>query len=197
MSGGAGNGLSVGDDGMIGPQATLALAGNVQSGNFWSIDSQVAEAGGDDVIYGGAGDDILLGQQGDDVLFGGDGDDDLIGGHNVSGGIDEVVPLSAAGANDVLDGGTGVDVLAGDNAEIWRQPNDSSTSPRFQLVDGTLMYDPLDGSAAVQLVDQQDPEADTGVNALGRDITNPDHTPAGAPPTRPTTRTTALPAAGG
>ncbi|WP_419904389.1 hypothetical protein [Kiloniella sp.] len=135
--------------------------------NFFSIDTQDADLGRSDVLFGNGNDDIMLGGQGDDLMFGSDGDDDMIGGHNVTEGEDdlddmddaskyglstEVVALYFADQeladlnpaenkefNDIMDGGTDDDVMAGDNAIIIRQTDDLST--RFRIVgDGGELY---------------------------------------------------------
>lgn len=80
--------------------------------NFVSIDTQAADGGGDDVLYGNQGDDILLGQQGNDIMYGGAGEDDMTGGHNVLGGAD---------GNDSMDGEADSDVMLGDNGTITRR----------------------------------------------------------------------------
>lgn len=115
-----------------------------------------SDGGAADLAFGNGGSDILMGQQGDDLMFGGTGDDDLIGGHNVEGGIDELggqtaadfdlgptlagmTPLDLDELSDVLDGGTGDDVIAGDNAIIVRQTD--AASPRIRQVGaGGAMY---------------------------------------------------------
>jgi Ca2+-binding RTX toxin-like protein len=90
------------------PPVCTDLGGTIA---FTAIDVTAPADGGNDLIYGEDGDDVILGQQGSDTIYGGAGDDDLIGGQNVSGGLD---------AGDRIDGGTGNDVIAGDNAEICR-----------------------------------------------------------------------------
>lgn len=79
---------------------------------------------GDDVIDGEAGDDRLTGGDGDDTVLGGDGSDlieggagrDLVGGGQDAdvvggGGGDDVVIGDADRADDVYDGGEGLDAL--------------------------------------------------------------------------------------
>ncbi len=140
------------------PLATLSPAFT-----FTAIDIQIADDGGDDVIFGNAGQDILLGQQGSDAIFGGSDDDDIIGGHNVPGGHD---------AGDRLDGGSGDDVIAGDNATIDRRGD--ALSPRVRILPGTAIYD-ANGLPVVDAAAQLNP---TGV--AERDIVLLDHsdTPA-------------------
>ena len=65
--------------------------------------------GGDDDVYGGSGNDTLLGRDGDDTLHGGGGDDvfifapgedtDVIRDFNAGAGSDDVIDLSAFGAD--------------------------------------------------------------------------------------------------
>jgi Ca2+-binding RTX toxin-like protein len=65
---------------------------------------------GNDSLTGGSGNDFLAGSAGVDQLFGNAGDDWLIGGHYVAAGV---APLELDG--DMLDGGSGADVLLGDS----------------------------------------------------------------------------------
>ena len=67
--------------------------------------------GGNDVIHGGAGDDYAEGNAGGDQIFGEEGNDDLVGGSKDAGRID---------TGDVISGGPGYDVIAGDNAVLAR-----------------------------------------------------------------------------
>jgi Ca2+-binding RTX toxin-like protein len=90
--------------------------------------------GGDDTVHGGADDDGIAGNQGDDTLFGDEGDDyvigddfflfDLIGSEGFPGDLDEQdleflienlqeLGFIFPGGNDYVEGGPGVDVLAG------------------------------------------------------------------------------------
>ncbi|MCH8993134.1 MAG: hypothetical protein IIA44_15450 [Acidobacteria bacterium] len=50
ITAGNGDNLIFGDNGKILPQASLNIAGGVQSRNFFAIDTQVGDLGGDDVI---------------------------------------------------------------------------------------------------------------------------------------------------
>ena len=125
--------------------------------NFFAIDTQEVDAGAGDLIFGNGAEDRILGQQGDDIVFGGTHADDIIGGHNVLGGHDELDDMDVASQNailsallkdhdpsdlndinDVLDGGAGDDLIAGDNAIVERLAN--STNPRFQVLGGGLIY---------------------------------------------------------
>ena len=137
-----------GDYGRIYPQNS-ALE-NFPSRNFFAIDMEDDDGGEGDVLYGDApvehatdGSDIMLGQQGDDRMWGGGSDDDMIGGHNRAGGYDEL-SLPAVQAtlnppvNDIMDGGTGDDAMAGDNAVIWRRGDDFGV--RFRTLTQTAIY---------------------------------------------------------
>lgn len=78
---------------------------------------------GAETLHGGEGDDILSGGQGDDILYGGAGSDYLYGGAGndfLDGGDDTAVDHLYGGdgndimmyhPNDVIDGGSGMDVL--------------------------------------------------------------------------------------
>jgi Ca2+-binding RTX toxin-like protein len=133
---GSGNDLVFGDQGLVqasGGALFLDTAdlpalenGRIQ---FTAINIDVLSGSGDDIVYAGAGDDMVLGQQGSDVVYGEDGNDDLIGGHNVAGGLD---------AGDYVDGGTGDDVIAGDNAFVYRQAG--LINPRMRVLQGTQIY---------------------------------------------------------
>ncbi|MHA1215846.1 MAG: hypothetical protein ACTSPX_00790, partial [Candidatus Thorarchaeota archaeon] len=173
--------LLFGDHGRLYPQHSSLLDTN--SGNFFAIDTGDTDGGEGDRIYGEEGDDIMLGQQGDDRMFGGTGDDDMIGGHNVEAGVDELSDptINATmnpSVNDVMDGGDDDDVMAGDNAVIWRHAD--SKSGRFRTLDGEELYypyDPIgtddgnsDGAAAVTDDAQADPRG-----SVGRIITLLDH----------------------
>jgi Ca2+-binding RTX toxin-like protein len=81
---------------------------------------EIANSDGD-TILGEGGDDFLMGQTGCDTIEGGDGDDDIIGGHNVAFGDDE--------GDAKLDGGTGHDVILGDNGIIKRTLISATTHP--------------------------------------------------------------------
>lgn len=190
-----GKDLMFGDHAKVYPSIALSNADFVNN-DFFAIDTAEADAGGDDAMFGNGNDDIMLGQQGDDVLFGGTGDDDLIGGHNVVGGIDEQDTLTSADydvqqgqnlaawnpsddddLNDILDAGSGNDVVAGDNAVIIRQTGDSAISPRFRMVgDSGLMYtlNQVDVGSAIGAEMWVDESFSANVTAESQ--ANPDHT---------------------
>jgi Ca2+-binding RTX toxin-like protein len=180
-----GNDLMFGDHGRLYAQfsrfmdanGTLVEASDIYSRNFFAIDIGAADGGEGDRMWGEEGADILLGQQGDDRMWGGSGDDDMVGGHNVSGGADElanagkirvVVQLDAF--NDVMDGGSGNDAMAGDNATIWRRGD--SIDPRFRTLSGETIYTTTEDTITVNVTatHRADP-----VGTVGRDITLRDH----------------------
>ena len=173
-----------GDHGRLYPQFSTLMDFN--SRNFFAIDTGDADGGEGDIMHGEEGDDVMLGQQGDDRMWGGSGNDDMIGGHNVSGGYDELgTPAVEATLNppmnDLMDGDSGNDAMAGDNAIMWRRGDD--LSPRFRMLTDTAIYTTtVDGvdpaiTANIGSDSESDPE-----NAVGRDIELVDHadnTPAG------------------
>src|SRR5258706_5355455 len=119
-----GSDLEFGDHGRLYPQHSF-LPG-FPSRDFFSIDIGFTSGGAGDRMFGNETDDVMIGGQGDDEMFGNAGDDDMIGGHNVStttgadkaiGELKKPIPTSV---NDLMDGGTGDDAIAGDNAIIWR-----------------------------------------------------------------------------
>jgi Ca2+-binding RTX toxin-like protein len=189
---GEGNDLMFGDHGRLYPQFSVlrlsdptpgAWQGYIHSRNFFAIDTGAADGGEGDRMWGQGGDDIMLGQQGDDRMWGGDGDDDMIGGHNVRGGIDE---LGAAGAiqaslggvifNDLMDGGAGRDVMAGDNAIVWRRAD--GYDPRFRVLTGLQLYTTTPDSIATNVEDVSALPGEGRNNpngSPGRDITLLDH----------------------
>ncbi|WP_407493414.1 hypothetical protein [Pseudooceanicola sp. MF1-13] len=204
--------LMLGDHGVLYDDvARAAAAGTSVTWNDFVLSQFItaADGGEGDMMFGNGADDVMMGQQGDDVMFGGTGNDDMIGGHNVEDGIDEqdgdltgddydlladglagMTPLDMDNTNDVMDGGTGADVMAGDNAAIVRQIE--NTSPRMQLVGpGGAMYSistyDVDGYAAETIsideaitaniagVDQNNPDHVANGFIAGRDVTILDH----------------------
>ena len=131
IHGGAGDDRLLGDHGewlrvlpeVLSPTALPAL-------QVTSIFIESGSGAGDDLIYGDDDDDLIIGQQGTDTIHGGADDDDIIGGHHVAGGHD---------SGDLLDGGTGDDVIAGDNALITRLPV-GATNPRMRVLEGKTIY---------------------------------------------------------
>ncbi|MHC4281808.1 MAG: hypothetical protein ACYSWZ_02365, partial [Planctomycetota bacterium] len=188
----ANNDLLFGDHGRIYPQfSTLREEGQdwrdaFNSRNFFAIDIDDADGGEGDRMWGEEGDDTMLGQQGDDRMWGGSEDDDMTGGHNVAGGYDEltapaidavlnpVIGVPAIDAvNDLMDGGSGDDSMAGDNAIIWRRGDDFS--PRFRELTEDAIYTTTADSITANIGEdwQSDP-----ADAIGRDIELVDHSDA-------------------
>ena len=88
LAGGLGNDVILGGDG-----------DDILRGDGNSRSAQTGEAGGDDLIYGGADSDRIGGKSGNDRLFGDDGNDRIWGDDG----------------NDIIRGGKGNDILTGDN----------------------------------------------------------------------------------
>ena len=187
------NDLLFGDHGRLYPQfprfkqmdGTFVIA-DYPARNFFAIDTGAMQGGEGDRMWGEEGDDTMVGQQGDDRMWGGSGDDDMTGGHNVAGGYDEiagaiVADLAGSGiavpaidaVNDLMDGGTSDDSMAGDNAIIWRRGDDFS--PRFRELTEDSIYTtrPDTITANIGLTWQSDPD-----DAVGRDIELVDHSDA-------------------
>jgi Ca2+-binding RTX toxin-like protein len=79
------------------------------------------QAGGD-TIHGGTQNDVIEGNAGNDTIAGGPGADDLIGGGSANDGVidDDRVGDGLADDADTIDGGDGIDYIAGDNALVSR-----------------------------------------------------------------------------
>jgi Ca2+-binding RTX toxin-like protein len=76
---------------------------------------------GDDTLYGGDGDDYAEGNPGTDHSWGEAGDDDLVGGSSeLATGLFSGSEPGRPDSGDFLYGGTGQDVIAGDNAAVTR-----------------------------------------------------------------------------
>ena len=82
------------DDVILGGDGDDVLRGDLNNRS-----AQTGEAGGDDLIYGGAGSDRIGGKSGNDRLFGDAGDDQIWGDDG----------------DDIIRGGEGNDILTGDN----------------------------------------------------------------------------------
>jgi len=173
--------LLFGDHGRLYPQfSALRAVGQdwrdaFPSRNFFSIDTGNLDNGEGDRLWGEEGADIEIGGQGDDRMFGGSGDDDMIGGHNTAGGVDEltnpaIVATLNPEVNDLMDGGGGNDAMAGDNATIWRRPDDFSA--RFRALTAATIYSTTNSTitANVGVGGQSDPD-----DVVGRDIILFDH----------------------
>jgi Ca2+-binding RTX toxin-like protein len=87
---------------------------------YGSSDSDSIYGGlGDDYVDAGTEDDYVEGNPGKDTIFGNDGADDVIGGSSQTPG--DPAAKDAAGyqdVGDVIDGGSGDDVITGDNSSI-------------------------------------------------------------------------------
>lgn len=96
--------------------------------------------GADDLVEAGVGDDYAEGGQGSDLVRGGDGDDDAVGGSSTltSGTLGDAKSLGQPDGGDDVDGGTGYDLLLGDNGLVTR-PTDGQRDWRTARsnVDGT------------------------------------------------------------
>jgi Ca2+-binding RTX toxin-like protein len=197
------NDLMFGDHGRLYPQFSRTLVGgsleplaDVNGRNFFAIDIGQLDGGEGDRMWGEEGKDIMLGQQGDDRMWGGSDDDDMTGGHNVSGGVDELdtTDISADlspdistpaidSVNDLMDGGSGDDAMAGDNAIVWRRGDD--ISPRFRMLTQDAIYTTTNSTITTNvLIGVVDSEAATTIDtaaqsdpadAVGRDIRLLDH----------------------
>ncbi|PKH40912.1 Ca2+-binding protein, RTX toxin-related [Nocardioides alpinus] len=94
-----------GDDHLVGGDDADAVRGGV----------------GDDVAYGGTGDDHVEGDPGTDRIWGEAGDDDIVGGSSeLASGLFAGSEPGRPDATDHLYGGSGQDVIAGDNARVTR-----------------------------------------------------------------------------
>ena len=75
----------------------------------------------DDTMYGGTGDDYAEGNPGTDHSWGEAGDDDIVGGSSeLASGLFTGSEPGRPDSSDFLHGGTGQDVIAGDNALVTR-----------------------------------------------------------------------------
>ena len=191
--GGAGQNLVLGDNGQFtAVPAEVKRWGNLPmaSGNLVTTDPTV---GGDDVVITLGGIDIVIGGAADDNVHSGAGADIVVGDHAAltwavrgdalqvtvvdvipsDGGIGGLDTVFAEAGEDVviggtedddLDGGTGRDLIFGDNAKLdrsaatWSQTGTSGTfgdyrNPRFQTLSGTQIYSTATGTAGNTLAD--------------------------------------------
>ncbi|HUG11386.1 MAG TPA: calcium-binding protein, partial [Opitutaceae bacterium] len=192
---GAGDGgdLMFGDHGRLYPQFSAMWNGagdwrdSLHSRNFFAIDVGQNDGGEGDRMWGQGGDDNMLGQQGDDRMWGGHHDDDMIGGHNVRSGWDElglagVIQVSITNDpgdgdetqdfNDIMDGDDGDDVMAGDNAIIWRRGD--TNDPRFRSLTATSIYT-TDADTITTNIEISTNGRPNPTGADGRDVTLLDH----------------------
>jgi Ca2+-binding RTX toxin-like protein len=114
----------------------------------------------DDVLDGGAHDDYLEGNGGRDTLRGGTGEDDLIGGSSTATVADPALDEGEV----VVEGGDGVDVIAGDNADITRTVETPTT----------WAQDPITGGAARTVVLRYRDEASCDTGKCGGDVLHGD-----------------------
>jgi Ca2+-binding RTX toxin-like protein len=145
---------------------------DTQAGANWGNDL-VGGGDGLDILVGGAGSDRITGGNGDDDIIGGNtglalagvansggaggwnAGVDYSGGHvaygdtfdntgGFDGGHSACLTAAACTYGDFLDGGTGNDVVAGDNATILR--TGSTYSPRFRVLTGSDVFDTTNGA---------------------------------------------------
>lgn len=154
ITAGAGNDVVVADNGTITedpiffrdivklhdvPAAGAAAASNVGGDDVVSAgdgDDQVYGQSGSDNLSGGSGNDQLEGMSGSDTVRGDAGDDIIVGGTSTTDGAIDAA-RSGQGQRDgadVLDGGTGQDAVAGDNARIL-PPTTAGAKPSIFLFD--------------------------------------------------------------
>lgn len=172
LDGGDGGDHLVGDLGSIGARGTPATwPGGAPNRPVVLIAQEVGGVDtivggtGDDHGYGGAAGDVLDGNDGDDylegngaqdTLRGGDHEDDLIGGSSTA-----TVPDPALDAGEVVvEGGPGVDVIAGDNADITRTVATATT----------WAQDPITGGAARTVVLRYRSEDSCATGKCGGDV---------------------------
>lgn len=146
-SGGDGNDVVIGGTAVAGRADTgdvlngdtgtdMIIGDNGSSaGGTWhpvDLDGANASYGGADTIYGGSADDVGYGGLADDTMSGGTGDDHLEGNNGADtiggdGGEDELIGGGHFEASpdvgfpdgvDAIHGGTGADVITGDNAIV-------------------------------------------------------------------------------
>lgn len=103
----------------------LASTDTTLGGNDYLVGGDDADRSyggvGDDVSFSGGGDDDTEGNPGTDRLFGDAGDDDLVGGSSeLASGLFTGSEAGRPDAGDFLYGGTGQDVITGDNARLVR-----------------------------------------------------------------------------
>ncbi|HEX2576475.1 MAG TPA: calcium-binding protein, partial [Aquihabitans sp.] len=126
---------------------------------------------GDDEVRGGMGHDVIEGDAGSDRLFGGPDDDAIAGGSSVP--TDGVVvntriitkAQNQADGDDLVDGGTGDDVIAGDNARLLdRGPGTRADGTRQRLI---RLFD---AEVTTSTPTAAGRGADTLLGAAGKDI---------------------------
>ena len=104
-----------GDDTIVGGDDDDDLTGG-------SGDDNLTGGKGDDTIAGGKGDDTIIAGRGDDDVSGGEGDDTIFAGSGSdtvdAGAGEDVISIEDVDSEDVVDGGTGVDLMVGEAAGI-------------------------------------------------------------------------------
>ncbi len=126
---------------------------------------------GQDTLYGGGGNDALFGGEARDRIFGGDGNDSLYGDggdkdelygqrgndylfeddnktSEMYGGVDNDT-LIASGADDVLDGGTGIDSMDGGNGSNFFYIRDDETATGGSNTDTFFVVNSLEGRSVI------------------------------------------------
>ncbi len=122
LSGGAGNDIILGDQGVIG--LTLGARRLHRQLPVERIETVGASAGGADRLSGDAGDDILLGGHGGDTIDGGDGSDIILGdegvldwmaldGDRTTLDLIQSTSMALGGGADTIRGGAGNDMVIG------------------------------------------------------------------------------------
>jgi len=145
---------------LLGDHGTYDIARPVDQ-PVLAIDTGPDDGGGIDTIRGGAGDDFIMGQQMGDWLYGDSEDDDITGGHNVPAGADG--DDSMYGESDAADGtagGSGADVMLGDNGVITRTLTMSDTWKHEEWITNTFN---LAVSRVVELYDVELHDVELGV----------------------------------
>jgi Ca2+-binding RTX toxin-like protein len=134
MRGGAGEDLMAGDNAVMTSLTNFELldvpfAGGVPNAAFYGNDEMRGEGdndriygqSGEDELWGGAGDDYLEGNAHHDTINGDEDEDDIVGGsgYDRPGGVLRELS-NVLDVDDELHGGSGQDLMAGDNARITR-----------------------------------------------------------------------------
>ncbi|MDQ3384606.1 MAG: hypothetical protein M3503_01130 [Actinomycetota bacterium] len=123
---------------------------------------------GDDEVHGGGGHDVIEGDAGSDRLFGDADDDAIVGGSSVATNGEVVATRVADGqadGGDLIDGGSGNDVIAGDNARLLEGgPATRADGTRARLI---RLFDAEVTTATPTAAGRG---ADTLLGAAGKDI---------------------------
>jgi Ca2+-binding RTX toxin-like protein len=162
-----GRNLVLGDSGRVTADQTQTLRWDTLALSPMRLETADPTTGGADTITTGSGLDVVLGGAGNDWIDLGAGTDIGLGDHgfvlwhahlalavdyvtisdNAIGGSDVIYGrdgedlLVGGAAGDDIDGGTGRDLIFGDNVTLDRQGSfGDHTSPRFRLLSGTALY---------------------------------------------------------